>query len=258
AAISAVSLGVYQNLLRRIRESSGKVRTAEFDIPDLLVTIVLVGYFALLIPQGFSQPPPAETASLKPADILLNASVFLILAIGIAAFLYTRGVSLKHLLGFDRLPIGRALLVAFGLVLAAFPVVLAASFLIQNLLHEPAHEQDLVTLFRDVSRKNNYSLIGTILFTGVIVAPLSEEFLFRGYFYGAIKRYCGAPVSAIFTSALFALVHLNLSSLPSLFVLALCLTIAYEATGSLAVPMSMHALFNLSQLVTLYFRSHAG
>ncbi len=100
--------------------------------------------------------------------------------------------------------------------------------------------------------------MGKIIFAGVILAPLSEEFLFRGYFYGALKRYCGAPASAIFTAALFAGIHLNLASLPSLFVLALCLTIAYEATGTLLLPVAMHALFNLSQLLTLYFRSHAG
>ena len=37
-----------------------------------------------------------------------------------------------------------------------------------------------------------------------------------------------------------------------LFLLALCFVIAYEATGSLLVPITMHALFNAGQLIALY------
>jgi membrane protease YdiL (CAAX protease family) len=50
---------------------------------------------------------------------------------------------------------------------------------------------------------------------------------------------------------------MNVPSLPGLFVLALCLTLAYEASGSLLVPIGMHALFNLSQLVALYVQATA-
>jgi len=38
-------------------------------------------------------------------------------------------------------------------------------------------------------------------------------------------------------------------------VLALCFTLAYEASGSLVVPMSMHALFNSAQLLFLYWQA---
>ena len=47
------------------------------------------------------------------------------------------------------------------------------------------------------------------------------------------------------------------ASMPGLFVLALCLTLAYEASGSLIVPLVMHAGFNLSQLLYLYWDAQA-
>jgi membrane protease YdiL (CAAX protease family) len=53
--------------------------------------------------------------------------------------------------------------------------------------------------------------------------------------------------------------HLNMAALPALFVLALCLTLAYEATGSLLVNIFMHGFFNLSMLlVILYLTGHPG
>jgi membrane protease YdiL (CAAX protease family) len=44
----------------------------------------------------------------------------------------------------------------------------------------------------------------TIFVAAVVVAPLVEEFLFRGYFYGVLKRYVGGLPSGLFTAALFA------------------------------------------------------
>ncbi len=97
--------------------------------------------------------------------------------------------------------------------------------------------------------------MGTVLLAGVILAPVCEEFLFRGFFYGVAKRYAGAPLSGFLTAALFAAFHASLTSLPGLFVLAVALTLAYERTGSLAVPITMHALFNAMSLGLLYLQS---
>ena len=100
--------------------------------------------------------------------------------------------------------------------------------------------------------------IGQIFFAGAVIAPICEEFLFRGFFYVVFKRYLGAVASAVLTSALFAAFHVNLAAFPSLFALALCFTIAYEATGSLLVPITMHALFNGAQLAYLLHITQAA
>ena len=47
--------------------------------------------------------------------------------------------------------------------------------------------------------------------------------------------------------------HLHLPSLLPLFLLACVLTLAYELSGSLLVPMAMHALFNAITLVGVFF-----
>ena len=47
------------------------------------------------------------------------------------------------------------------------------------------------------------------------------------------------------TSLIFALVHQHIGTMVPLFSLGLVLVLAYELTGSLLVPIFIHALFNL-------------
>jgi membrane protease YdiL (CAAX protease family) len=260
-AIGAVwlvlAVSVYGNLMSRLQLQGGKVRTAEFGLPDLLVSIVLVGTFLLLMLRillsrhsSHDVPTPAS-----PEQILPSAAFFVILFVGIMGFLRWRGVRISRVLGLDRITWLGALISAAGLIIAAFPLVVASGALVKNFVHDPGPEQELVTLFRDVTRRQDYESIIKIFAAGVIIAPLAEEFLFRGYFYGVFKRYFGSVLSGLFTAALFAAFHMNLASLASLFVLALCFTLAYEASGSLVVPMSMHALFNSAQLLFLYWQA---
>ena len=59
-------------------------------------------------------------------------------------------------------------------------------------------------------------------------------------------------------SALFAAIHLNSASLFPLFVLAVCFTLVYEATGSILVSMTMHSLFNLTTFLLLTAPSNSA
>ncbi len=259
SAILFAAIGVYQSVMRRIIEAGGLVRAAEFQLADLLTAVVLAGLFTINV--FLSLLHSDAPAPLPNSDGILPTAVYmLILVAGIAGFLRLRNIDLWRLFGFDRVSRGRAMATGLGLILAAFPIIVAVASLSQKLLDTGTHEQELVTLFRDVTRKSDTATMAKIILAGVVIAPITEEFLFRGYFYGALKRYSGGFVSAVFVSALFAAIHLNLASAPSLFILALCLTIAYESTGCILVPVTMHALFNLGQLVFLFVnaRAHIG
>ena len=260
AAFLFLALSIYGNVLARLCTRGGKVRTSEFALPDLLVSIILAGTLIMIVVRLATtrEEKGPSLVSISPEQVLFSqAFQGLLLFVGIAGFLRWRGVNVSRVLGLDRIEWPRALSYAAGLTIAAFPLVTAAGALVKNFLHDAAAEQELVTLFRDVTRNADYGSMIKIFAAGVIIAPLAEEFLFRGYFYGVFKRYLGGAPSALLTAALFAAFHLNLASLPSLFVLALCFTIAYEASGSLLVPMSMHALFNTTQLLLLYWQANA-
>src|SRR4029077_11324988 len=92
-----------------------------------------------------------------------------------------------------------------------------------------------------------------IIILAVAVAPLAEELVFRFFIYGVLKRYFGMLVALVINALLFAAVHQHLPSFGPLFVLGACFTLAYEWSGSILVPMTMHSLFNSVNLVVLAF-----
>ena len=256
--LCVLSCAVFGALLSSIRYEGGKVRAKTYDLPELLISLVLGGFFAALVVKSVLRPDAADAPKMTLDQVLPNAALFAAMFIAIALFLRFRGIDLTRALGLDRVPVVRAVAIGFALILAALPLVIGASLIMQKVLLQDAQEQELVTLFRQAAHEANRSALGQIFFAGAVVAPICEEFLFRGFFYVVFKRYLGAVASALVTSALFAAFHVSLTAFPSLFLLALCFTIAYEATGSLFVPITMHALFNGAQLSFLYYITRNG
>lgn len=86
----------------------------------------------------------------------------------------------------------------------------------------------------------------------VIMPPLFEEILFRGYLYTRFRRSASIVVSAMLVSVLFALAHLQFGSGNSLlwvaaldtFILSLVLVWLREKTGAIWAGVGVHALKN--------------
>jgi membrane protease YdiL (CAAX protease family) len=218
--------------------------------------VVLITFFGgLAALAAMQQGSAAGSVTMKPEQVLPSSLLLLAVVAGVAGFLSFRGLRLREQFGMSASQVPRGLLWAVLLLPAALPAIAATGMLSQMLLGGSAVEQELVQLFREVVARADQSTIWQLVFAGAIAAPVTEEFLFRGYFYGIGKRYFGAVASGLLTAVLFAACHANLAALPVLFVLALCLTLAYELTGSLWVPMGMHALFNSANLAMLYHQA---
>jgi uncharacterized protein len=87
-------------------------------------------------------------------------------------------------------------------------------------------------------------------FMVVCVAPVAEEFFFRGFFYRALRsRFSVLPAAAI-DGGLFGLIHFSGSGtdglliLPPLAALGFMFCLVYEKTGSLYPVIALHALNN--------------
>jgi len=100
-----------------------------------------------------------------------------------------------------------------------------------------------------------------LLFLGVAVgAPLVEEFIFRGIlFRGWEKSKMGLWGTLILTSLLWTVMHVqyDLPTLSYLFFLGLILGLARHFTGSVWVPVGMHAMNNAMATVVLLYGEHA-
>jgi uncharacterized protein len=77
-----------------------------------------------------------------------------------------------------------------------------------------------------------------------VVAPLAEEFFFRGFFFTALRGALGLWPAAVITGLVFGLIHFKLEFLAPLAVLGFALCLLYAHTGSLLPCIALHALNN--------------
>ncbi|MCZ6835534.1 MAG: CPBP family intramembrane metalloprotease [Planctomycetota bacterium] len=93
-----------------------------------------------------------------------------------------------------------------------------------------------------------WSLVGC----ATLLPGIFEEIMYRGFLQESLSRLGINPWYSIgATSVLFALMHIGSvepHALVSLFVLSLGFGWAYEKTGRLAAPITMHILFNVGNI----------
>jgi uncharacterized protein len=86
-----------------------------------------------------------------------------------------------------------------------------------------------------------------VAFLVSVVAPIAEEFFFRGFFYGALRNWRGVLPAAIITGLVFGGIHAGSSEVEFLLPLAVfgfLLCILRERTGSLYPCVVLHCANN--------------
>jgi membrane protease YdiL (CAAX protease family) len=154
----------------------------------------------------------------------------------------------------DQAGAGSVLKISTGYLLAGLPVLLVASglwnFFLTYLVQVPIKAQEVIDIFVHTDSVTDRILL-TLL--AAVIAPVTEELIFRGYLYQVAKRYMGFLASMILVSILFSLIHVSLAASVPLFLLAILLTLSYERTGSIMTPIIMHAIFNSLTISQLWF-----
>ena len=92
---------------------------------------------------------------------------------------------------------------------------------------------------------------------GILIAPLVEELLFRGFLYPALSRWTGVAPAVVVTAAGFALLHgsqLAYSPIPLLliFVVGAVLTITRAVTKSVATSVLVHMGYNFTLFLQFF------
>jgi membrane protease YdiL (CAAX protease family) len=86
----------------------------------------------------------------------------------------------------------------------------------------------------------------------VILPPLAEEMMFRGFMYRGMASKWPKIMSALLTSALFGLVHFQWNVGVDVFVLSLVLIALYEKTKNLWMCVGLHAIKNFIAFLALF------
>ena len=144
-----------------------------------------------------------------------------------------------------------SLVLALGVLAVALPVVLGlqqVSALVMEKLGWLPEGQEAVDLF---IKNKSWWLRGYLAVFAMVLAPVAEEFVFRGLLYPFLKQLGRPRLAWLGVSFLFAVIHANLPTLLPLFIFALLLTWLYEKTDCLLAPILAHSLFNTANLVIL-------
>lgn len=180
--------------------------------------------------------------------IALNSLLYFCLVGGIAGLLYFRGLKPTTLFGLHPPHFGKIIKLALLYLAAVYPLLMLSQSAIQPFVPNENDVQSLVLYFlKNPGWKERYSII----IMATLVAPIAEEFIFRGYLYGVMRRFLGRIPGIAISSILFAAMHLHLPSMPGLTVLAVMLCLLYERTGSLWSNIIVHASFNTISIVML-------
>jgi membrane protease YdiL (CAAX protease family) len=80
--------------------------------------------------------------------------------------------------------------------------------------------------------------------TLVVIAPIAEEMLFRGYLYGKLRKTIPVWGAILITSVLFGVVHGQWNVGIDVFVLSVMACILREVTGSIWAGILLHMIKN--------------
>ena len=90
----------------------------------------------------------------------------------------------------------------------------------------------------------------------VILAPLIEELLFRGYILEGLLAKYSYKKAILISSLLFAIAHLNIWQFPGTFIGGILLGWLYYKTRSLALVMILHASNNFFVFIQLLIQNN--
>jgi membrane protease YdiL (CAAX protease family) len=210
--------------------------------------------------------------------VLLNV-VLIFLTIGVfwagvfvmRSFGRTPGYSLAPL-GFSRprggllVGAGVGVLTGLGALLISMFVNPASAFVLDRLGYstESTVQQQFMRGLEGWVRESPAAAIPAIVLVVIIFGPAVEELVFRGAIFnglyrlgrlvsahsfgkedsGRAARRVSFALSALVSSGIFALLHLEPVLLPAILILAVILCALFERTGSLLPPFVAHATFN--------------
>jgi uncharacterized protein len=132
---------------------------------------------------------------------------------------------------------------AVGLIVGGYLVFVVASYVWLQVIGQP-NAKDTIT--EDLGAGHSTVALIAVTFVVTVCAPLAEEFFFRGYFYGALRRMGVLPAAAL-TGLAFGTVHVFGSPIAFIVPLALLgmgLALLREYTGSLYPGIALHCINN--------------
>ena len=92
----------------------------------------------------------------------------------------------------------------------------------------------------------NATDIVVLVIVAVMIAPVIEELLFRGFLFRRLKRSLSSESAAWLSAVAFGFIHLNPATFVPITLIGYILARSYETSKSIIVPITLHAIWNLT------------
>jgi membrane protease YdiL (CAAX protease family) len=219
-----------------------------------LISVVLVAVFASF---GISPATLQKSANEKSLFLIINQTI---LSLGLLSYLAT------HLRAHYRAPFWRTIgwrpietgriprrIVYLSLILGGFSLSLLiqlASAALQNKTKMP-----IETFFQD--RRSALLL----MLMGVLLAPLVEETIFRGYIYPVVARSFGIRAGIVITGTMFGLLHApqlwgGWGQIALLILVGIVFTAARAVSRTVLASYLLHVSYNSFLFIAFLVASH--
>ena len=239
-AVAAVLLAISAYVLFRLWRTGTGISAIVLNGRDALILLSMV-----FVAFAFSVESFRHTAALGNGEWFFARNIPGQICYIICALLFVRLISERAYFSETFTSPLKASLTGIGYAVF-IPAVFAASLFwlefAQYFLAIDLQKQESIDIFSSI--KSPCAFVSAALCVCVL-APVSEELVFRGVFYRSLKWVINPAVAAIITSFLFALIHGNMFAFPALFLFSILLTLAYEKSGNICSPIVLHALFNI-------------
>ncbi len=218
--------------------------------------LLLVMYFVsflgyhLRLASGEALSRPERSGGLDMTQVL-GLLPLLLTALYLVALMRARGREKLRGLGLKSENLARLIgLGALGYVMF-FPLLFLSTLAAFSYLRRLGCRPEGQPLVRMIAAGPPVPVLMVLVLHAVVMAPLVEELLFRGFLQGYLCRRTTTVIGVFLSSLVFAAVHLNLFAGVQVFLLSLALGYLYHRTQSLAAPVALHGLHNGLQLLVV-------
>jgi uncharacterized protein len=197
-----------------------------------LVAALIIGAVGAIFGAAIADPP----ASVSILSVIAQDACLIA-----AALFFARMVAVPRPSQFGLLPAPLKRSAVF--VVGGYVGFVVLSYLWLSAIGQ-SDAQDTIT--ESLGAKSNTIALIAVTFVVTVCAPLAEEFFFRGYFFGALRKN-GFWFAALLTGLAFGIVHVFGSPVAFIVPLALlgtALCFIREKTGSLYPGIALHCLNN--------------
>jgi len=146
----------------------------------------------------------------------------------------------KEVLGLQKSNLGSTTFLLTGIILAMIFTIFAKLHLF-NYVSMPINQRHFYTYIDYILLPLSFGGFATI-----VLAPISEEIMIRGFVYGYLRNKLGVSVGLFLQALMFSLLHFksNIYEISYMLILGLIFGFLYEKAGSLYPSMIFHGAFN--------------